>query len=181
MTSALTYANELKKAGAVLGREGMSKAVIEAVADFDGSYKAAMVLAGRLKAVAQAAKADSYWSGFVEDGYHRERDLLVDRTSRAEDMDTLSRGKDRPVAIWHNGDARAYYLATDEERDAWNRYAQCEADRFDADPSLDSYDSTSTAIGLDRDGRITSWCPPIFFPEWLDARRSGNSGHKDAA
>ncbi len=79
MTSALTYANELKKAGGILGREGMSKAVIEAVADFDGSYKGAMVLAGRLKAVAQAAKADSYWSCFVEDGYHRERNLLTDR------------------------------------------------------------------------------------------------------
>ncbi len=181
MTLALKQANEMKKVGAILGREGLSKAVIEAVASFDGSYKGAMVLAGRLKAVAQAAKADGYWSEKVEDGYHREWELLVDRATRAEDFEKLSQGKDRPVAIWHDGDARAYYLATDEERVAWNQYAQSEADRFDADTSLDSYDSTSTAIGQDRDGRITSWCPPIFFPEWLEARRSRNFGQKDAA
>lgn len=94
MTSALTYANELKKAGAVLGREGMSKAVIEAVADFDGSYKGAVVLAGRLKAVAQAAKADSYWSGFVEDGYHRERNLLADRAVAEKRTAEAARHKD---------------------------------------------------------------------------------------
>jgi hypothetical protein len=84
MTWALQQANKLKQAGAVLGREGLSKAVIEAVADFDGSYKGAMVLAGRLKAVAQAAKADGYWSEKVEDGYNRERDLLSDRAAATE-------------------------------------------------------------------------------------------------
>lgn len=82
--NALTMANDLKKAGDALGREGLSKAVIEAVAGFDGSYKGAMVLAGRLKAVAQAAKADSYWSGMVDDGYHRERHLMADRLTASK-------------------------------------------------------------------------------------------------
>ena len=82
--NALTMANDLKKAGEVLGREGLSKAVIEAVAGFDGSYKGAMVLAGRLKAVAQAAKADGYWSGMIDDGYHRERNLMADRLTSSK-------------------------------------------------------------------------------------------------
>lgn len=82
--NALTMANDLKKAGEVLGREGLSKAVIEAVAGFDGSYKGAMVLAGRLKAVAQAAKADGYWSGMIDDGYHRERNLMADRLTASK-------------------------------------------------------------------------------------------------
>lgn len=58
-----------KEAGARIGREGMSKAVIKAVDEFDGSYKGAMELAGKLKAVAQAARSDQYWQEKVDDGY----------------------------------------------------------------------------------------------------------------
>lgn len=73
----LKMANDLKKAGANLGREGLSLAVIKAVDEFDGSYKGAMRLAGRLKAIAQAAKADDYWSEKVEDGYLFESEILA--------------------------------------------------------------------------------------------------------
>lgn len=61
-----------KAAGSRLGRKGMARAVIQAVAEFDGSYKGAMNLVGRLKAIAQAAKADRYWTEKVDDGYHAE-------------------------------------------------------------------------------------------------------------
>lgn len=71
-------ANELKKAGAALGRERLSVAVISAVSEFDGSYKGAMNLAGRLKAIAQAAKADVYWSEKVEDGFQKQFCLLTE-------------------------------------------------------------------------------------------------------
>lgn len=75
----LEYAKELKAVGTTLGREGMSERVIKLVADFDGSYKGAMMLAGRLKAIAQAAKADGYWTEKVDDGYHKERQYLTGR------------------------------------------------------------------------------------------------------
>ena len=37
----------MKKWGKSVGRDGMSEAAIKAVADFDGSYKGAMELAGK--------------------------------------------------------------------------------------------------------------------------------------
>lgn len=74
------YAKALKKAGSQLGREGLSKRVLALIADFDGSYKGAMVLAGRMKAIAQAARSDSYWTEKVDDGFHRER---IELTARA--------------------------------------------------------------------------------------------------
>lgn len=74
----MKWSRELRSAGNQLGRAGLSEAVIEAVAQFDGSYKGAMVLVGRLKAVAQAAKFDSYWSEKVDDGFQKQRHLLSD-------------------------------------------------------------------------------------------------------
>lgn len=78
----LEYAKALKASGSQLGREGLSKRVLAIVADFDGSYKGAMVLAGRMKAIAQAAKSDGYWSEKVDDGFHKERVELTTRLTR---------------------------------------------------------------------------------------------------
>jgi hypothetical protein len=78
----------------------------------------------------------------------------------------------RPISIWHKGDAEAYYAATKAEQNAWNAYAQAEADAFDNDPHRDSYDTTAVFPGWDRDGKMTNWCPPLFFPEWLKAYRA---------
>lgn len=77
---ALRQAKKLRAAGAKLGREGLSSRVITLVNDFDGSYKGAMVLAGRLKAIAQAARADGYWSEKVEDGFQKETASLTQIT-----------------------------------------------------------------------------------------------------
>lgn len=76
----MKWARELREAGAALGREGLSVSVIEAVQQFDGSYKGAMVLAGRLKAVAQAAKADGYWSEKVGDGFQKQKEILLQKS-----------------------------------------------------------------------------------------------------
>jgi hypothetical protein len=46
-----------------------------------GSYKAAMVAVGRLKAIALAAKYDGYWTEQVDDGFHREM-LELDRLAK---------------------------------------------------------------------------------------------------
>lgn len=79
----------------------------------------------------------------------------------------------RPIAIYHALDAEAYYAQTTETQDAWDEYAQREADKFDNDPGRDSYDSTNVFIGVDRDGNITPWCPPVYFPEWLVQHSEG--------
>jgi hypothetical protein len=71
----LEWAKELRATGAGLGREGMSLRVISAVSEFDGSYKGAMQLAGRLKAISQMANADEYWREQVDKGYQKERRL----------------------------------------------------------------------------------------------------------
>ena len=71
----LEWAKKLRGQGSKLGREGMSKRVIELVDDFvetGGGYKQAMILAGRLKAITQAAKCDEYWTEQVDKGFHRE-------------------------------------------------------------------------------------------------------------
>lgn len=78
----LKYAKELKAAGAKLGRKGLSERAIALVAEFDGSYKGAMTLAGRLKAVSQAAKADDYWTEKIDDGFHKERAALIAATAK---------------------------------------------------------------------------------------------------
>ena len=63
---------ELQEWGAAVGREGMSLAAIKAVNEFDGSYIGAMVLAGKLKAISQAARCDEYWSEKVHRGYNQQ-------------------------------------------------------------------------------------------------------------
>lgn len=77
----------------------------------------------------------------------------------------------RPVAIWHEGDAAAFYAATKEEQAAWNEYANSEARKFSE--NLATYETIHGCIGTDRDGNITNWCPPLFFPEWLEKRKQG--------
>ncbi len=71
MSDIRTY-RKLRAQGARLGRAGLSQRVIHLVKEFDGSYKGAMVLAGRLQAIAHAAGFDAYWSEKVNHGYHEE-------------------------------------------------------------------------------------------------------------
>lgn len=94
MSLRLKWANQLRHAGKSLGRSGLSEAVISAVSEFDGSYKGAMVLAGRLKAVSQAAAADSYWSEKVDDGFQKQREILSRSAKKtAASMSTLEEAK----------------------------------------------------------------------------------------
>jgi hypothetical protein len=72
----------MKKWGNAVGRNGMSKAAINAVDDFDGSYVGAMILAGRMKAIAQAASCDDYWSEKVNKGYQRQLCLAEYQNNR---------------------------------------------------------------------------------------------------
>ena len=65
----LDEAKELRKHGERIGRAGMSQYVIKVVDEFDGSYKGAMKLAGKLKAITIAAKCDQYWDEMWRRGY----------------------------------------------------------------------------------------------------------------
>ena len=68
----LEFAKQLRKEGKRLGRAGLSQRVIKLVSRFDGSYKEAMTLAGRLKAITQAAKFDGYWDEKCCIGFQKE-------------------------------------------------------------------------------------------------------------
>jgi hypothetical protein len=67
----------LKEQGKRLGRQGLSERVFTLVDEFNKeenrSYKNAMVLAGRLKAIAHAATFDSYWDEKASIGYENEK------------------------------------------------------------------------------------------------------------
>ena len=80
----LEWSKTLREHGKRLGREGLSKRVIKLIDEYgelDGSYKGAMILAGRLKAISQAAKYDEYWSEKVDIGFHREMcEIAMDAT-----------------------------------------------------------------------------------------------------
>lgn len=85
MSLHLIWAQRLKKAGAVMGRDGLSKraaAIMVELVTKTGSYKEAMIAAGRLKAIAAAAKYDIYWTEKVDDGFHREMHFLEAEASR---------------------------------------------------------------------------------------------------
>ncbi|MEK6772357.1 MAG: hypothetical protein AABY64_00330 [Bdellovibrionota bacterium] len=71
---------DLKKCGERLKRQGLSERVFTLVDEFNKpenrSYKNAMVLAGRLKAIAQAATFDSYWDEKMSAGFQFEKQDL---------------------------------------------------------------------------------------------------------
>lgn len=95
MTLHLEWAKRLKKAGAVLGRDGLSRRacaiMLEAVANSAASFKEAMIAAGRLKAIAAAAKYDGYWTEKVDDGYHKEMHFLEAEAKKAAAISSTSR------------------------------------------------------------------------------------------
>ena len=72
---ALQDHRKLVAMGEALGREGMARRVIEAVAEFKETgetYKGAIHLAGRLKAIAAMTKADEYWHEKMNAGFQAE-------------------------------------------------------------------------------------------------------------
>lgn len=121
-----------------------------------------------------AMDAHELLGGTWKDEFFKDRQLkemypqFVIKSSEEQELVEVSKGKEKPISIHHIGDAIAYYKAPIEVRNAWNAYAQREADILNNSGVLDSYDSTNTIIGRNRDGQITSWCPPLFFPEWYE-------------
>ena len=51
-----------------VGRPGVAEEAIKAISDFDGSYKGAMELAGKLVVIADMSTFDDYWEEQVNRG-----------------------------------------------------------------------------------------------------------------
>lgn len=65
---------KLRELGDTLGREGVSLQVIAAIKGWDGSYKGAMELCGKLTLWADVATFDDYWQEQVQRGIEKETD-----------------------------------------------------------------------------------------------------------
>jgi hypothetical protein len=61
-----------RKLGVKLGREGVSDHVIKAIEGWDGSYKGAMELCGKLTLWADVSTFDDYWQEQVQRGLSKE-------------------------------------------------------------------------------------------------------------
>lgn len=70
----LEVAKKLKLEGKRLGRAGLAERVFTLVDEFNKNrtYKNAIVLAGKLKAISQACKSDSYWDEKCSMGFQFE-------------------------------------------------------------------------------------------------------------
>lgn len=68
------------------GRAGLSERVMNLVTEFNKAptYKKAIELAGRCRAIALAANADSYWSEKCTSGFYNETDWLEDHEAVLE-------------------------------------------------------------------------------------------------
>jgi hypothetical protein len=62
---------ELRRTGSKLGREGMSLLAQEFLADYDGSYKGIIELAGKLSLIVKMTTCDEYWNEQAERGIHK--------------------------------------------------------------------------------------------------------------
>ena len=73
---------KLRKLANHLGREGVSIEAVNAVKDFDGSYKGVMELAGKLAVIADMSTFDEYWEEQVNRGVQKMTDrclIIIDR------------------------------------------------------------------------------------------------------
>lgn len=150
------------------------------VAILEGTYKTwgpAMGAHALLTGKTMAETREEFDQAFAINKLRELYPQLVRPSTESEaEWAKLSAGKAPPVAIWHRGDARAYYDATEDERSAWNFYAQTRAN--EVSNSLDFGQTLVGMVGWDRDGNVTNWCPELFFPEWLAKRRAIMGRHK---
>ena len=73
---------DARETGFALGREGIAEKAIKAVSDFDGSYKGAMELCGKLVVLADCATFDEYWKEQVDRGTYKMLNTLHELTAQ---------------------------------------------------------------------------------------------------
>lgn len=89
-TMAINKNYTIKKArnlGRKLKRSGIAEEVISEIEAFDGSYKGAMELCGKLIFWADASTYDEYWQEQVQKGLHKEVDKACIMLSDLETME----------------------------------------------------------------------------------------------
>lgn len=88
----LEQAKRLRAEGKRLGRQGLAERVFTLVDEFNKnrSYKNAIVLAGKLRAIAQACKYDSYWNEKCSTGF----DFEFHDLQRTTKMGTIGEGEE---------------------------------------------------------------------------------------
>lgn len=88
----LEIAKDLKEQGKRLGRAGLAERVLTLVDEFNKnrSYKNAIVLAGKLKAISQACKFDGYWDEKCSAGF----DFEIQDLENVSGNGTLPEGKE---------------------------------------------------------------------------------------
>tara|TARA_R110002033_G_C3897243_1_gene239800 strand:+ start:28950 stop:29207 length:258 start_codon:yes stop_codon:yes gene_type:complete len=65
---------KLRHLGGKLGREGVAKEAQECISQYDGSYKGAMELCGKLFVLAEMSTFDSYWEEQTQRGVNNQVD-----------------------------------------------------------------------------------------------------------
>lgn len=63
---------KLREAGSILYRDGLAEMATHEVSQFDGSYKGAMELCGKLSVIAKMATFDEYWEEQVSRGIRKQ-------------------------------------------------------------------------------------------------------------
>jgi len=98
-------AASLRSAGETLGRDGLSRRVIHLVRMFksEPTYKNAIILAGRMQAIAVACRSDDYWHEKAQSGYFTEMHELADLEQEILHAERhsikASASADRPKAV----------------------------------------------------------------------------------
>lgn len=74
---------ELRKFGRILGREGLAQMALEIAQDIvkDGSYKRAIIGAGKMQAIVKACTFDEYWDEKASAGIISGEYLLANRAN----------------------------------------------------------------------------------------------------
>ena len=89
----LEISRNLRNEGERLGRAGLSQRAHDLIMEYatkhpNGHYKAAIELAGRMRAISLAARVDSYWKEKTDHGFYSEAEYgLPQFTTRQEGQD----------------------------------------------------------------------------------------------
>lgn len=86
----LKISKELRKQGKRLGRDGLSQRANDLVLDFakkhpEGHYREGIILAGRLRAISLAARADSYWGEKTDHGFYEEAEYGLPKFQKRQE------------------------------------------------------------------------------------------------
>jgi len=89
-TYSLEISRKLRNEGDRLGRDGLSQRVNDLVLEFaqkhpNGHYREGIILAGRLRAISLAARADSYWGEKTDSGFYDEAEYQLPKFQKRDE------------------------------------------------------------------------------------------------